>query len=424
MRYLHDIVAISLLSFSPAYASLNPSSLDIHNVQQLTEAACAAMKNLMSYFTPNPKGTFDEAITPWHESGMIWGLHFDYARWTGDTQYLDIVKQALVQQSNGAAHSFLDLGSLQQWNDDILWPSQVPVAAAERYGANATLPNYPDTTWIGLADKTYNQAYQTDDKCGGGIYWYRHRPTARGTYKALITHSEFISQGARNYMINKDAGTLEKAKCMVDWVISSGLANPHTGVLMDGISTKDCAAFTTFQWTYNYGQWLGSLAWMHRATGDQKYLDMATPYFDYSLRSFAASNTSGIIAELCESTASCNRDQQGFKAIYVRNLVYIYRETNNGTMKRAIEKVIDTSVHGMASRSCDRDWNCAGNWAANGPPIKNVRAQHVSTALLVAAVGIHGTSGLEAGVVDHHAHLKTSKIKKLRKSSSKSSPST
>ncbi|KAH9464158.1 hypothetical protein MJO29_002287 [Puccinia striiformis f. sp. tritici] len=151
---------------------------------------------------------------------------------------------------------------------------------------------------------------------------------------------------------------------------------------------------------------------------------MATPYSDYSLQTFTASNTSGIIAELCESTASCNCEQQGFKAIYTQILVYLYRETNNSAMKQAIEMVIDTAVHAMASHSCDADWNCAGNWAANGPPIKNARAQQVSTALLVAAVGIHRTSGLDAGVVDHHTHIKTSKIKKLRKSSSKLSPLT
>ncbi|WAQ83153.1 hypothetical protein PtA15_3A520 [Puccinia triticina] len=358
MRYLHGIVGLALISVSAKAASLKAPSLDTRNIQELTEAACAAMKNLMSYFTPNPRGTFDETVTPWHESGMIWGLHFDYARWTGDDKYLDIVAQALFHQSNDDLHDFIAPGATEQWNDDILWPSQAlirhahpplhsAVAAAEFYGPDSTLPN-SNETWINLADKTYRQVYaQKDDKCGGGVYWYRDRSVPRGSYKALITHSEFISQGARNYMINKDPDTLEQAKCMIDWVVSSGLANPHTGLLMDGVSVKNCTDFTTFQWSYNYGQWLGSLAWMHRATGDQKYLDMAGPYFDYAQRTFAASNTSGIIAELCEPDASCNRDQQGFKAIYARNLAYLHRETNDQAMKQAIEKIIDTTVNAM-----------------------------------------------------------------------------
>ncbi|EFP77527.1 hydrolase 76 protein [Puccinia graminis f. sp. tritici] len=409
MRCLSGIIAITLVSISGTHASLEAPSFDVHNIQQLTEAACAAMENLMSYFTPNSRGTFNETVTPWHESGMIWGLNFDYARWTGDTKYLDIVTQALVNQSNGDVHDFLAPGAKEQWNDDILWPSQAAVAAAEFYGPGATLPN-STVTWISLADKTYQgAASQKDDKCGGGIYWYRDRSVPRGAYKALITHSEFISQGARNYMITKDPETLEKAKCILEWVISSGLANPKTGLLMDGMSIKNCTDFTTYQWSYNYGQWLGSLAWMHRATGDQKYLDMATPYFDYSQRTFAASNTSGIISELCEHNAACSRDQKGFKAVYVRNLAYLHRETNNSTMKQAIEKVIDTTVQAMATRLCDKDWNCAGNWTTDTHPIKFVRAQHVSAALLVAAVGIHGGNGLDTNIRDEHAHVKAGK---------------
>ncbi|KAA1090986.1 hydrolase 76 protein [Puccinia graminis f. sp. tritici] len=124
MRCLSGIIAIALVSISGTHASLEAPSFDVHNIQQLTEAACAAMENLMSYFTPNSRGTFNETVTPWHESGMIWGLNFDYARWTGDTKYLDIVTQALVNQSNGDVHDFLAPGAKEQWNDDILWPSQ------------------------------------------------------------------------------------------------------------------------------------------------------------------------------------------------------------------------------------------------------------------------------------------------------------
>lgn len=221
------------------------------------------------------------------------------------------------------------------------------------------------------------------------ILQYRDRADRKGTYKSFITHAEFISQGARNYLITQDANTLSEAKRILDWVISSGLANPETGVLLDGMSTGNCQEFTTRQWTYNYGQWLGSLAWMHKASGEQRYLDMAAPYLDYSQRTFAASDTSGIIAELCERDTSCNRDQQGFKAIYVRNLAYLHQETNNSTMKKAIENIIDTSVQAMAGRSCDSKWSCSGIWTEVTPRIKkSIRGYHVSTALLVAAMGI------------------------------------
>jgi mannan endo-1,6-alpha-mannosidase len=55
------------------------------------------------FLSKNKEGTFSETQTPWHESGMIWDMHFDYARWSGDTQFLPTVTQALFHQSRGNA---------------------------------------------------------------------------------------------------------------------------------------------------------------------------------------------------------------------------------------------------------------------------------------------------------------------------------
>ncbi|PLW29063.1 hypothetical protein PCASD_16242 [Puccinia coronata f. sp. avenae] len=349
MRYLHGIMTISLILTVGTSVSENAPSLDVKDIPQLKQAVQAAMRNLMSYFTPNDRGTFNETETPWHESGMIWSLNFDYARWTGDTQYLNIVTQALFNQSNGIKHDFLDTSTKQQWNDAMLWPNGVPLAAAEFYGRDSRMPN-SDETWMNLVQKTFEEVgSQRDDKCGGGIYWYRDREDKKGSYKALITHSQFIQQGARSYIITHDTNTLDQAKSILEWVISSGLANPDTGLLLDGTSTTDCKDFTTFQWSYNYGQWLGSLASMHKASQDQRYLDMAIPFLNYSQNTFAATNTSGIVAEIS----------------YVRNLAYLHSETNNSIMKQVIEKIIDTTVRAMVSHSCDSDWNCAGIWTSD-----------------------------------------------------------
>jgi len=370
-----------------------PAPLDINNIHQLKAAAYKAMENLMSYYQPNTKGTFNEDETPWHESGMIWDMHFDYAKWSGDTKFLPTVTQALTHQSRDDNHDFLGPNEQTegQWNDDILWPSQAAVAAAEFYGAASKIPG-SDTTWLQLAEKTFREAStkgQLDKRCGGGIYWYRDRADSKGSYKSLITQLEFISQGARNYLINKNWQTLVLAQDVLEWVVSSGLGNARTGVLLDGVDVKKCSEFRDKQWSYNYGQFLGSLAWLSRATGKTRYLDFGVPFFNYSLRTFAPNN---IITEPCEATRSCNRDQQGFKAVYARNLAYYYRQSKDKEVKKKIRSVISTSVSAMISRSCDANYNCGGNWTLDTHPVKYVRSQHVSTALLVAAIGIHESS--------------------------------
>ncbi|PLW57165.1 hypothetical protein PCANC_03107 [Puccinia coronata f. sp. avenae] len=389
---------ISLLALSTAVlgASYSPT-LDVTNPTQLQNAATQALKNLLTYHTRSDAGSFNQVDTPWHESGMIWGMFMDYAQYTGDAQFSDLVTSALVNASFGTAHDFLG-GSQSQaveqflgrWNDDILWPSLAVVGGAELYGPQAQMGSSKGD-WISLASKTYDQTgAQYDSRCGGGIYWSRNRAAKGGGYKSVITQLEFISQGARNYMQTKNSTAFEQSKTMLDWVSSSGLGNSQTGILWDGVEAEACANFTTSTWSYNYGQMLGSLAWMFKATGTQKYLDMAAPYFDYSARTFAGSNTSGIITEQCETDKSCNRDQQGFKAVYVRNLAYLYRITNNQTMKSQIQSMIDNSVKAMVDRSCDQTWNCGGNWTQDTQPVKYIRSQHVSAALLVAAVGIRG----------------------------------
>lgn len=402
MGLIH-LLAIGTLCFGYACGASYSPSLDLKDVKQIQKATSQAMKNLMSYYRPSSTGVFDQAETPWHESGMIWGMHFDYAKWSGDTQFLNTVIGALVNASYTTSHDFLGGDQvtivetlLGRWNDDILWPSQAVVAGAEVFGPKTIMPG-SNGDYITLATKTFDQAaVQTDNKCGGGIYWSRDRGSPGGTYKSLITQLEFIAQGARNYIQTQNETALGITKQVLDWITSSGIGNPQTGVLFDGVGIEDCSKYTTNLWSYNYGQLLGALSWMHKATGEQKYLDMSIPYFDYAINTFANSNTSGVITEICEPNDSCNRDQQGFKAIFTRNLVYLYRETNNETIRNTIMNIVDTSLNAMVSRSCDKDWNCGGNWTTDTQPIKYVRSQHVSTALLVAAVGIHNSpeSGL------------------------------
>ncbi|KAA1090911.1 hydrolase 76 protein [Puccinia graminis f. sp. tritici] len=90
-----------LISFLGIYSVLGASyspTLDISNTNQLVNAATSALKNLLTYYSGSD-GSFDQADTPWHESGMIWGMFMDYAQYTGDAQFSGLVTSALVNSS-------------------------------------------------------------------------------------------------------------------------------------------------------------------------------------------------------------------------------------------------------------------------------------------------------------------------------------
>ncbi|KAI9616236.1 hypothetical protein KEM48_005329 [Puccinia striiformis f. sp. tritici PST-130] len=328
-------------------------SLDINDLSALKNAATTALKNLMSFYTPNPSGVFDQASTPWHESGMIWGMYMDYAKYTGDTQFLDVVTGALVNTSYGAEQDLLAIGG------------------AEIYGADSIMPGAKGP-WIKLAQKTFDQTYQQwDDGFSGSKRKFSPFQVIDHPTRIRSTRSQKLSR-------NEERDSHSDIQNALDWVFSSGLGNIQTGTLYDGMNVGECGKFTSHFWSYNYGSLLGALSWMHKATGNNTYLDLITPFYTHASEVFS-DKYNNVITETCEPNVKCNRDQQA----------YTYREITADNTKNQIKTVIDASVAAMVANSCDTNWFCGGNWTTDASPVKYVRSQHVSAALLVAALGVH-----------------------------------
>lgn len=94
----------------------------------------------------------------------------------------------------------------------------------------------------------------------------RDRNSASKNYKSIITNLEFVSQGARLFLQTGNTTTLTLAERTLDWVLgSSGLADPSSGKIFDGMNVGACSTFAVNQWSYNYGELLGAFAWMHKA---------------------------------------------------------------------------------------------------------------------------------------------------------------
>ncbi|KAM0754499.1 family 76 glycoside hydrolase [Meredithblackwellia eburnea MCA 4105] len=387
---------LSLLLAS--HSALAAQYLDPTDTKSLKNATAQALQNLFSYYVPSSSGVFNENTTPWHQSGMIWGQYMDYLKWSGDAQFHSRVAGALSNMSYTDEQDFLHskYATLQEtlegkWNDDILWPAQAVIAGAEVFGADSIQYGAAGGKWITLAQRTFDEAYQQwDSGCGGGIYWSRNRHGSSANYKSTITNLEFAQQGARIYLQTKNQTALTLAEQTMDWVLTgSGLVVQEQGQLFDGLNVGACGTITRDEWSYNYGELIGAMAWLHKATGNSSYLSLAAPYVT---RAIAIYGPNGVIAELCEADNSCGRDQYGFKAILTRNLVYYYRETSDSSMKQSIQKIIDSTLNAMVTKSCDSSWNCGGNWTVNTAPAQNVISQTVSSALFVSALGIHSTA--------------------------------
>lgn len=98
---------------------------------------------------------------------------------------------------------------------------------------------------------------------------------------------------------------------------------------------------------------------------------------------------SGVIMEPCEATRTCRVDHRNFKPVYLRNLAYVYRQTNDPEVRDSIRTMIDRSLAMMIAHACDDDWNCADLWSSPTRPVREPFSQHVAASLLVAALAIH-----------------------------------
>ncbi|KAK0101427.1 hydrolase 76 protein [Cadophora gregata] len=315
----------------------------------------------------------------------------DYAKYTGSWTYKQLIGEALVLNSYDEAHDFFGTDHeyvsivVGRWNDDVEWYAQAVVAGAELYGPDSYMPGlWGNGTWITLAQRTIDEVYDYwTPECGGGIYWSTD-PAQSATYKSGITQLEFISLAMRTYLQTKNATLLHITEKLLTWIVDSGMMDLATGTVYDGVDTAGCTVFKA-QWSYSYGHLVGGLSYLYQATGNSSYLSYAAKIAQTGIAKFAPT---GVAKELCEARGTCNQDQQGFKAIFLRQLAYLHSTTPDKAMKSSISTVLQRSAK-AALATCDTDWNCAGNWT-NGstqgyPPF---RSTHLVAAALVALEGI------------------------------------
>ncbi|KAJ3212441.1 hydrolase 76 protein [Dinochytrium kinnereticum] len=340
------------------------------------------------YVTPGD-GAWDQKLIQWHESGAFWNCYLDYRQTTGDTQYDGLVGLNMKLASFGDTGDFLDGANrlIQEtlygkWNDDIGWWALAAVTGAEIWGTesradtNATNPGRP---WFYIAQATLNQMYeQYDGVCGGGLYWSRNRFSDNiglKAYKSVISNVQGIQLAGRLLALNPSNTTFRDfADRTYDWLISSTLLLPDyrisDGVTAINSSTCGEAWIDRNEWSYQPGVLMSGLAYLFKATNDQKYMIAATNVFESFSRVFVRSTplsvTIGtfparVIGEvwepMCETNSFRCKDPAGYAWAAFRGMTHLYRITTNETLKQRITFIVESSASALASR-CDDSWNC------------------------------------------------------------------
>jgi hypothetical protein len=121
--------------------------------------------------------------------------------------------------------------------------------------------------------------------------------------------------------VTNDSHFLSIAEETAAWFIQSGMVDPATTLVVDGLTT-DCVP-TGDEWTYNSGILLQAFSSLYKVTGNQTYATYAKTCANAAIRRFQSKEAPGILADDCCSTAEacdCSADAASFHGILARSL--------------------------------------------------------------------------------------------------------
>jgi mannan endo-1,6-alpha-mannosidase len=200
----------------------------------------------------------------WWEAGAMFGAMVDYWYYTGDSQYNDIVTQALQFQVGQNADYMPQNQTKDEGNDDQSFWAMAALAAAEH--------KYPDPptnqpSWISLAQAVFNtQAPRWDDTtCGGGLRWQIYPFNTGYNYKNTISNSCFFATAARLGRYTGNQTYFDWANKVWTWINDIGVMSTDYHFYDGTDSNINCSQVNHIEWTYNTGIALYGAAIMFNA---------------------------------------------------------------------------------------------------------------------------------------------------------------
>lgn len=150
----------------------------------------------------------------------------------------------------------------------------------------------------------------------GGVFWKRdgsHRD------RNTVSNAPGAQLGLRIHQSGGDAGALEQARRMYDWV-NQYLRSPE-GLYWDHLDPEGKVERTT--WSYNQGMMIGAGVLLARATGESSFLDQARETAQAALTHYL-------------SDGRLDRQGLAFNATFFKNLALFDEETHDGAYQQPL----------------------------------------------------------------------------------------
>ncbi|THF71557.1 carbohydrate-binding protein [Deinococcus sp. Arct2-2] len=292
-------------------ASIVPASTTRLEAQATTANADAAMSAFVNVFWNPTKKYFytnsDRQIHT-HNPGPDGGLYTDYwweaQLWetvmdayerTGSTTY----RQMIADVYDGFFATYPNWSD-NAFNDDIGWWALGSIRAYELTG---------DVRYRTRAKEMFDFIYTSGaytSEYGGGIWWNRINFL---TQKNVATNATAAIIAMRLKRALNDPSYATKAQNLFAWVRSRLYAGG--GLVYDNVSGSGNGTVATWEYTYNFGTFLGAALEMYRETNQVSYLNDAKAAADWAVSRMTLDGTLLYEGE---------DDTPAFKMIFARNL--------------------------------------------------------------------------------------------------------
>ncbi|KAF2746638.1 glycoside hydrolase family 76 protein [Sporormia fimetaria CBS 119925] len=392
---MHRITLALPLFLSAARAAID---LDVTNDSSIKDAASKIAGGIAAQY----KSVLEESGVPglfndphyWWQFGYTFNTLIEYAHLTGDNQYNDMTKEALLFQI-GDLDAFMPPNQTRNLgNEDQAFWGLASLTAAE-----VGWENPEGKKWIDLATNVFNtqvERWNPEETCGGGLRWQIFPFNKGYNYMSSMTNGMFFLLSARLAKITGNETYSEWATKSYDWARSAELISEEYSVWDGTDADSNCSEINKLQWSYPRGVYLEGSAILYNMTEDDKWKEATEGFAQTEL--FVEEEAGVIIEPACEWNEKCNVDQRAYKGIFARSLARaavsapFLAETSNKILQASAEK---------AAERCDgegEELECEFTWADGQEGFglgENTNALQVIQGLLYSKAGTG--SGSEGG---------------------------
>lgn len=205
------------------------------------------------------------------------------------------LRNKMVYLYNGMRDAYGLLWSSNSFNDDVIWGALMCIRAFQITndgGMKDMAKNNFDMVW--------SRAWDTS--LGGGLWW-----TTDKTTKNACVNAPAAICAMYLYQATGDAGYRDKAKMILDWMISKLYVS--TGEVKGAINAA--GTITEGTRTYTQGTFIGACDLLNSYYPSNNYSALAIKVMDYTKNSMC--NAQGLLPDEYDT-----EDCQGFKAIFAR----------------------------------------------------------------------------------------------------------